>query len=147
VSGRLVLSYPDIDPVCLLISRNFDYKEKEEVDKYYPQFYHKTDKVRVLLVVSFPFFTSSFLFLFLGRTSDIHRTLWSTRYQQTLQMYNPRTSTPTSRLGIRKIHLNSSTRMFCFRRSPRRNLLYDSRPPWCYPSSLLERERFRDERF
>ena len=26
---------------------NFDFKEKAEVDKYYPQFYHKTDKVRV----------------------------------------------------------------------------------------------------
>lgn len=26
--------------------RTFDYKEKEEVDKVYPQFYHKTDKVR-----------------------------------------------------------------------------------------------------
>ena len=27
--------------------RNFDFKEKEEVDKYYPQFYHKMDKVRL----------------------------------------------------------------------------------------------------
>ncbi|EEB91256.1 hypothetical protein MPER_10418 [Moniliophthora perniciosa FA553] len=26
------------------IPRNFDFKEKEEVGKYYPQFYHKTDK-------------------------------------------------------------------------------------------------------
>lgn len=25
--------------------RNFDYKEQAEVDKYYPQYYHKTDKV------------------------------------------------------------------------------------------------------
>ena len=25
--------------------RNFDYKEKPEVFKYYPQYYHKTDKV------------------------------------------------------------------------------------------------------
>lgn len=25
--------------------RNFDYKEKAEVFKYYPQYYHKTDKV------------------------------------------------------------------------------------------------------
>lgn len=24
---------------------NFEYPEKEEVDKYYPQYYHKTDKV------------------------------------------------------------------------------------------------------
>ena len=28
--------------------RNFDFKEKAEVDKYYPQYYHKTDKVRWL---------------------------------------------------------------------------------------------------
>lgn len=26
--------------------RNFEYKEKPEVSKFYPQFYHKTDKVR-----------------------------------------------------------------------------------------------------
>lgn len=26
--------------------RTFDYKEKPEVFKYYPQYYHKTDKVR-----------------------------------------------------------------------------------------------------
>lgn len=25
--------------------RNFDFKEKLEVNKYYPQYYHKTDKV------------------------------------------------------------------------------------------------------
>lgn len=27
--------------------RTFDYKEKPEVTKYYPQYYHKTDKVCV----------------------------------------------------------------------------------------------------
>ena len=27
------------------IVQNFDFKEKAEVDKYYPQFYHKTDRV------------------------------------------------------------------------------------------------------
>ena len=27
-------------------NRNFDFKEKEQVDKYYPQYYHKTDKVK-----------------------------------------------------------------------------------------------------
>lgn len=26
-------------------NRNFDFKEKAEVDKYYPQYYHKMDKV------------------------------------------------------------------------------------------------------
>ncbi|KAH9936891.1 CRAL-TRIO domain-containing protein [Epithele typhae] len=26
------------------LTKNFDFKEKEEVDKYYPQYYHKTDK-------------------------------------------------------------------------------------------------------
>lgn len=26
--------------------RTFDYKERPEVFKYYPQYYHKTDKVR-----------------------------------------------------------------------------------------------------
>lgn len=33
-------------PCVLIRFRNFDFKEKAEVDKYYPQFYHKTDKVR-----------------------------------------------------------------------------------------------------
>ena len=28
--------------------RNFEYVEKEEVFKYYPQYYHKTDKVHHL---------------------------------------------------------------------------------------------------
>ena len=28
---------------------NFDFKEKEQVDKYYPQYYHKTDKVAYFL--------------------------------------------------------------------------------------------------
>ena len=32
----------------LQVHRNFDFKEKEEVDKYYPQYYHKTDKVLLL---------------------------------------------------------------------------------------------------
>ena len=27
--------------------RNFDYKEKPKVSEYYPQYYHKTDKVCV----------------------------------------------------------------------------------------------------
>ena len=30
------------------VRRNFDYKEKEEVDKILPQYYHKTDKVLLL---------------------------------------------------------------------------------------------------
>lgn len=29
-----------------IITRNFDFKEQAEVDKYYPQYYHKIDKVR-----------------------------------------------------------------------------------------------------
>ena len=28
------------------VHRTFDFKEAKEVDKYYPQFYHKMDKVR-----------------------------------------------------------------------------------------------------
>ena len=29
--------------------RTFDYKEKAQVFEYYPQYYHKTDKVRFML--------------------------------------------------------------------------------------------------
>lgn len=32
--------------------RNFDYKEKAEIFKYYPQYYHKTDKVCKLATLS-----------------------------------------------------------------------------------------------
>jgi len=28
------------------LTRNFDYHEKPQVFEYYPQYYHKTDKVR-----------------------------------------------------------------------------------------------------
>lgn len=35
--------------------RTFDYKEKEEVFKYYPQYYHKTDKVRFPLLSYRPY--------------------------------------------------------------------------------------------
>jgi hypothetical protein len=32
--------------------RNFKFTERAEVDKYYPQYYHKTDKVGLLTVLS-----------------------------------------------------------------------------------------------
>jgi hypothetical protein len=28
-----------------VLHRNFEYPEQREVDKYYPQYYHRTDKV------------------------------------------------------------------------------------------------------
>lgn len=34
-----------LSPCTDLAARNFDFKEKAEVDKYYPQYYHKMDKV------------------------------------------------------------------------------------------------------
>ena len=38
--------FPFLENGCLNSTyRNFDFKEKEEVDKYYPQYYHKMDKV------------------------------------------------------------------------------------------------------
>lgn len=53
VSAYLVLRYTcahvqqaDADCAGYLPCSNFDFKEKAEVDKYYPQYYHKTDKVR-----------------------------------------------------------------------------------------------------
>lgn len=33
-------------PPSVPTHRTFEFKEKEEVDKYYPQYYHKIDKVR-----------------------------------------------------------------------------------------------------
>lgn len=37
--------------------RNFDFKEKAAVDKYYPQYYHKMDKVTFPLSLSYPSLT------------------------------------------------------------------------------------------
>lgn len=38
--------------VCILANadshRSFEYHEKAEVDRYYPQFYHKVDKVWII---------------------------------------------------------------------------------------------------
>jgi hypothetical protein len=40
-------------PAHLMRFRNFDFKEKLEVNKYYPQYYHKIDKVRHYLFLSY----------------------------------------------------------------------------------------------
>lgn len=39
-------SYADVGVEELV--RTFDYKERPEIFKYYPQYYHKTDKVSTL---------------------------------------------------------------------------------------------------
>ncbi|THU80021.1 CRAL/TRIO N-terminal domain-containing protein [Dendrothele bispora CBS 962.96] len=46
------------------IMKSFDFKEKEEVDKYYPQFYHKTDAVWFFFLSFFFFFFASIIVLF-----------------------------------------------------------------------------------
>mgnify|MGYP001340588762 FL=1 len=33
---------------------NWEYPEKEEIFKYYPQYYHKTDKVRTHKIIGHP---------------------------------------------------------------------------------------------
>jgi hypothetical protein len=40
-------SYADVGVEELV--RTFDYKERPEIFKYYPQYYHKTDKVCLLV--------------------------------------------------------------------------------------------------
>jgi hypothetical protein len=38
-----------LNPILFFFSpwyRTFEFPEKKEVDKYYPQYYHKTDKVK-----------------------------------------------------------------------------------------------------
>jgi hypothetical protein len=40
-------SYADVGVEELV--RTFEYKERPEIFKYYPQYYHKTDKVRLSL--------------------------------------------------------------------------------------------------
>lgn len=49
--------------------RNFEFTEKEEVDKYYPQYYHKMDKVRPLLLC---YSLNTCLLNYSGRSSDLH---------------------------------------------------------------------------
>lgn len=41
--------------------RTFDYKEKPRVFEYYPQYYHKTDKVRAFRALSLSLVLSRFL--------------------------------------------------------------------------------------
>jgi hypothetical protein len=36
------------------LPRTFEYKEKPKVSEYYPQYYHKTDKVREAIAQSLP---------------------------------------------------------------------------------------------
>jgi hypothetical protein len=47
------------------LERTFNFQEREQVFKYYPQYYHKTDKVS-------PFFLSSGYELKLGWSACIH---------------------------------------------------------------------------
>ena len=52
------------------IVQNFEFKEKAEVDKYYPQFYHNTDRVCFLdpkknIIIK--------IIKSAGRTPDLHR--------------------------------------------------------------------------
>jgi hypothetical protein len=46
LAKKMLLEYEQwrIDYGVDEIVKNFDYKEQEEVDRYYPQYYHKTDK-------------------------------------------------------------------------------------------------------
>jgi hypothetical protein len=44
---KFVFLSPFLENGCFIETRrDFEFKEKEEVDKYYPQYYHKMDKVR-----------------------------------------------------------------------------------------------------
>ena len=52
--------------------QNFNYTEKEEIFKYYPQFYHKTDKVLSLSL--FTLYISSAYLSLLGWPPRVHRT-------------------------------------------------------------------------
>lgn len=45
LSSLLMPTVCDLSTELVFECRNFDFKEKEEVDKYYPQYYHKMDKV------------------------------------------------------------------------------------------------------
>ena len=52
--------------------RNFDFKEKLEVNKYYPQYYHKTDKVRPIFTLSEHLFI--YITVLLGWSAGLYRT-------------------------------------------------------------------------
>ena len=44
-SRKLPTTAHQTDSLSRRFCRNFDYPEQREVDKYYPQYYHRTDKV------------------------------------------------------------------------------------------------------
>lgn len=48
MSAVLFQGVGECDLIISTAFRSFDFKEKDVVDKYYPQYYHKTDIVRHL---------------------------------------------------------------------------------------------------
>jgi len=67
-----------VAPSIVPTHRTFEFKEKEEVDKYYPQYYHKIDKVRAMRSCSrLPKRKDSLILpvhtlILLGRSSGLH---------------------------------------------------------------------------
>lgn len=118
------------------IVNNFDFKEKAEVDKYYPQYYHKSDKVNLLHEAS------SYL-LIQGWSSDLHRASRQTRLQGIVFNHDAGTPTATSSLGIRKVYKRAVTSLFSSGGSPRRNILHHPRSGKRRNNQLLQSQGLR----
>lgn len=67
--------------------RNFSYDEKPKVFEYYPQYYHKTDKVRYIP----EYFSASSLIASIGWTTGIYRTTRQDRSERHVQDHDGRT--------------------------------------------------------
>jgi hypothetical protein len=113
------------DALFFFFPSNFEFTEKKAVDKYYPQYYHKMDKVRrqtqrlSRMLTHVP--SSSSL---TGRSTRLHPTSRQDRRQRTQRHHDPRPPTPALRPRIRKIPHRAATRLLQRRRPPRRNVVH-----------------------
>jgi hypothetical protein len=69
---------------------NWDYPEKSEIFKYYPQYYHKTDKVRFTSSLKSSNRTLTLGFYHLGRAPRLHRAARRYRPERHVQDHNGR---------------------------------------------------------
>lgn len=129
-----------------LALRNFDFKEKAQVDKFYPQYYHKMDNVRP----SAPLCTANrsliiYIFHMLGRPAGIHRAPRAARHQGSVLRDHAGAPAPAARIRIRKVPRGAAAGVRERARAPGRDVVHDPRPGGRLADQLLPRQGLRDE--
>lgn len=124
------------------IVKNFDFKEKTEVDKYYPQFYHNVDKVSWYRFWTILYRSQNYL---LGWSTHLH---WNTRQvwlQSSFRHHHRGAPATTSRVGVWTVVHQPSTCIHRYYRSPHWNILHHSRSRWCLTHQFLQCQRYCNE--